>query len=181
MRRKFILVGLLLAVFVFPYVLTIEESRAEGLGCPNSLGIGAKIRCLESKLREQDVIVRNLEKSIAESGQARVVLSSQLNDCRMDSPSTNHGPRPSNVIPIFWGLPTKTKDTDCKRKWNSSTSKKKINANVNNAGRQAGELYRVFKLMGTHTWTNELNQLLGYIEDNLTAISRCANAYPSGC
>ena len=103
MRRDFILVGLLLAVFVFPYVLTIEESRAEGLGCPNSLGIGAKIRCLESKLREQDVIVRNLEKSIAESGQARVVLSSQLNDCRMDSPSTNHGPRPSNVIPIFWG------------------------------------------------------------------------------
>ena len=166
-------------MFVFPYVLTIEESSAEGLGCPNSLGIGEKIRCLESKLREQNVKVRILEKSIAESGKARVVLSSQLNDCRMDSPSTNLGPRSSNAIPVFWGKPAQ--NTDCKSRWNSSTSKKKINANVNNAGRQARELYRVFKLMGTHTWTNELNQLLGYIEDNLTAISRCANAYPSGC
>ena len=101
MRRDFILVGLLVGLFVFPYVLTIEESSAEGLGCPNSLGIGEKIRCLESKLREQNVKVRILEKSIAESGQARFVLSSQLNDCRMDSPSTNLGPRSSNAIPVF--------------------------------------------------------------------------------
>ena len=52
MRRKFILVGLVLALFVFPYVLNIEESRAEGLGYPSSLAIGARIKCLKNKLRE---------------------------------------------------------------------------------------------------------------------------------
>ena len=38
MGRKFILVGLVLAVFVFPYVLTIEESDAAGevVADPNS-------------------------------------------------------------------------------------------------------------------------------------------------
>ena len=33
MRRMFVLVGLVLAVFVFPYVLNIEDSEAAGLGC----------------------------------------------------------------------------------------------------------------------------------------------------
>ena len=180
MRRDFILVGLLVGLFVFPYVLTIEESSAEGLGCPNSLGIGEKIRCLESTLREQNVKVRNLEKSIAESGQARFVLSSQLNDCRMDSPSTNLGPRSSNAIPVFWGKPAQ--NTDCKSRWNSSTSKKKINANVNNAKRQVGQIYKVPYKQWIHgPRTNELNQLLGNIEDNLEAVATCANAYPSGC
>ena len=52
MRRKFILVGLLMAVFVLPYVLTIEESEAAGLGCPPSLSSGARIQCLQNKARE---------------------------------------------------------------------------------------------------------------------------------
>ena len=168
MRRKFILVGLLLAVFVFPYVLTIEESSAEGLGCPNSLGIGEKIRCLESKLREQNVKVRNLEKSIAESGQARFVLSSQLNDCRMDSPSTNLGPRSSNAIPVFWGIPAK-KSTDCKSQWNKSNNKAKILANVENA-------INLITIPGKHYL-----QEVEYARENIAAIRRCANAYPSGC
>ena len=157
----------MLAVFVFPYVLTIEESRAEGLGCPNSLGIGAKIRCLESKLREQDVTVRNLEKSIAESGQARFVLSSQLNDCRMDSPTTNLGPRSSNAIPVFWGKPAQ--NTDCNSQWNKSNNKAKILANAENAN----------NMVSTHNSVHLPE--LGYALDNIAAIRRCANAYPSGC
>ena len=142
MRRKFILVGLLLVVFVFPYVLNIGESSAEGLGCPNSLGIGEKIRCLESTLREQNVIVRNLEKSIAESGQARVVLSSQLNDCRMDSPSTNHGTRPSNVIPIFWGksTPSKEKGPLPKQEKNYCKAKFAVDRAMKHAGTQIRQL-----------------------------------------
>ena len=52
MRRKFILVGLLMAVFVLPHVLTIEESAAAGLGCPPSLSSGARIQCLQNKARE---------------------------------------------------------------------------------------------------------------------------------
>ena len=168
MRLKFILVGFVLALFVFPYVLNIGESSAEGLGCPKSLGIGEKIRCLESTLREQNVIVRNLEKSIAESGQARVVLSSQLNDCRMDSPSTNLGPRSSNAIPVFWGLP-KTQNTDCKSQWNNSKNKAKILANVENA-------INLITIPGKHYL-----QEVEYARDNIAAIRGCANAYPSGC
>ena len=53
MRRMFVLVGLVLAVFVFPYILNIEESEAAGLGCPTSLGNpGVRIRCLQNKARE---------------------------------------------------------------------------------------------------------------------------------
>ena len=176
MRRDFILVGLLVGLFVFPYVLTIEESSAEGLGCPNSLGIGEKIRCLESKLREQNVKVRNLEKSIAESGQARVVLSSQLNDCRMDSPSTNLGPRSSNAIPVFWGKPAQ--NTDCKSQWNSSTSKKKIQANANNARQMMRE---AIQIAGIQCRNAQVEKLFGHAEDNIVRIGECANAYPSGC
>ena len=52
MRLKFILVGLLLGVFVLPYVLNIEEGEAAGLGCPPSLSSGARIQCLQNKARE---------------------------------------------------------------------------------------------------------------------------------
>ena len=168
MRRKFMLVGLLLTVFVFPYILNIEESSAEGLGCPNSLGIGAQKRCLESKLREQNVKVRILEKSIAESGKARVVLSSQLNDCRMDSPTTNMEPRSSNAIPVFWGKPAQ--NTDCKSQWNKSNNKAKILANVENATN-----------MITTLTSHYSDPEYGYALDNIAAIARCAKAYPSGC
>ena len=176
MRRDFILVGLLLAVFVFPYVLTIEESSAEGLGCPNSLGIGEKIRCLESKLREQNVKVRNLEKSIAESGQARFVLSSQLNDCRMDSPSTNLGPRSSNAIPVFWGV---SKDRlRGQNDWVKSVNKTKIIDNVNNARQMMRE---AIQIAGIQCRNAQVEKLFGHAEDNIVRISECANAYPSGC
>ena len=52
MRRMFILVGLLLAVFVLPYVLTIEEGEAAGEvvadpnSCPENVGSAARIICL---------------------------------------------------------------------------------------------------------------------------------------
>ena len=52
MSHRFILVGLLLAVFVLPYVLNIEEGEAAGLGCPPSLSSGARIQCLQNKARE---------------------------------------------------------------------------------------------------------------------------------
>ena len=61
MRRMFILVGLVLAVFVFPYVLNIEESEAAGEvvedptisnDCPVYANSAARIVCLSNQLRQ---------------------------------------------------------------------------------------------------------------------------------
>ena len=58
MRLKFILVGFVLGLFVFPYVLNIEEGEAAGevvadpSSCPASVSQAARIICLQNKVRQ---------------------------------------------------------------------------------------------------------------------------------
>ena len=75
MRRKFILVGLLLAVFVLPYVLTIEESDAAGEvvedptisnECPVSANSAARIVCLSNKLKQSNERFKRLRERYQE-------------------------------------------------------------------------------------------------------------------
>ena len=77
MRHKFILVGLLMAVFVLPYVLNIGESEAAGLGCPNSLSTNVRIQCLQNKARQLLALNEGLQ-------QRATAIESTLHICEDD-------------------------------------------------------------------------------------------------
>ena len=61
MRRKFILVGLVLALFVFPYVLNIGEAEAQGKGmCRQFQNKIKKIQCFKKKVRKKNQVIKDL-------------------------------------------------------------------------------------------------------------------------
>ena len=73
MRRDFILVGLLVGLFVFPYVLTIEESDAAGevvddpKSCTFSANPTARIVCLSNQLRQSSEKFNEVHKHLKET------------------------------------------------------------------------------------------------------------------
>ena len=73
MRHKFILVGFVLGLFVFPYVLNIEESEAAGevvddpKSCTFSANPTARIVCLSNQLRQAFEKFNELNKHLQET------------------------------------------------------------------------------------------------------------------
>ena len=84
MNRKFIFVGLVLVVFVLPYVLNIGESEAAGEvvadpnSCPENVGSATQIICLRNKVRQLTEQAKDFGKHLQESKADLTVCQADL-------------------------------------------------------------------------------------------------------
>ena len=118
MNRKFIFVGLVLAMFVFPYVLNIEESEAAGevvddpKSCTFSANPTARIVCLSNQLRQAFEKFNKLNKHLQETQADLSVCHANLQTfgtaheaanpleethCTSTAPPSKHSPTPQDT------------------------------------------------------------------------------------
>ena len=104
MRRDFILVGLLVGLFVFPYVLTIEESDAAGEvvadpnSCPASSNSAARILCLSNKVKQLSEQAKDFRNHLqeTEAGLSECQADLQTVEQHVDACSDSQGSGPNN-------------------------------------------------------------------------------------
>ena len=77
MNRKFIFVGLVLVVFVFPYVLNIGKVEAQvGVKCVKYKR-AKRVQCFRQKVRTKNLIIKDLQRQLNHA-------SHLLGDCKED-------------------------------------------------------------------------------------------------
>ena len=104
MRRDFILVGLLVGLFVFPYVLTIEESDAAGEvvadpnSCPGSSNSATRILCLSNKVKQLSEQAKDFLNHLQETEADLTKCQAELQtvEPHVDACSDSQGSGPNN-------------------------------------------------------------------------------------
>ena len=209
MRRKFILVGLLMAVFVLPHVLTIEESAAAGLGCPPSLSSGARIQCLQNKAREllalnrgqqqrSEAIERTLhicEEDLHrydekwDARQAERAAEEHINEIPGNCGDTGLHDTPGHDTASRLGL---SGIAGIRSPARNEQPLNKIKANAHNINVLLTSLDTMFHdkfqmakdVKYNRVWLNyqrDLREAINHMKDNVATIAACTNGYPSGC
>ena len=183
MRLKFILVGFVLGLFVFPYVLNIEEGEAAGevvadpSSCPASVSQAARIICLQNKVRQLTEQAKHSSNDLQETQADLQVCQADLQTVEPEHEGEcfeeTHAEDEHHASPV--GVPGLGSPV-----WNEQ-SLTKIYDNVQNIYDHTDQIKRCF-VTGSCRMTS-LTPKIPAINANLEEIKACTTALKSnkGC